>query len=322
MASDSNILTVVKRTFSEFSGDDCPRMAAALAYYVVFSLPPLLVLILMISGVFMSSEEVQGYIEGQMSADQAEQISTMIESAEERLSGGSLAIFLGIAGLIFSASGAFAQLQKALNTAWDVGPDPDETGKDKVVHLITKRLLSLGMIIVAAFLLVIALSLSGLISAFSEQIAELLAPVGISAGAAGVLSWVADAVVSLAIVTLLFAAMFRFLPDVRIRWRDVIFGAFVTAILFVIGKLVVGWYIGQSNPGEAFGAAGSLAAIMIFVYYASMILLLGAEFTQVWARRSGRKIAPGKHAVRVIRETRAVRESDAPDERVGDLQRR
>lgn len=325
VADDTSALTIAKRTFSEFGNDDCPRLAAALSYYVVFSLPPLLVLILMVAGIFLSPDQVQGFIESQLDADQAEQVSTMISSAGERLSGGGLALILGIAGLIFSATGAFAQLQKALNTAWDVAPDPEEKGKEKVMHLVKKRLLSLGMIIVAAFLLVVALSLSGLISAFSEQIADLLAPIGISATAATVLSWLTDAVVSLAVVTLLFAAMFKVLPDVHVRWKDVGFGAFVTAILFVIGKLVVGWYIGQSNPGEAFGAAGSLAAIMIFVYYASMILLLGAEFTQVWARRHGRHIRPTKHAVHVVRETRHMRDSEEADvkaEREGDLQRR
>ncbi|MFW5973453.1 MAG: YihY/virulence factor BrkB family protein, partial [Bacteroidota bacterium] len=195
-----------------------------------------------------------------------------------------------------------------------VQPDPDESGRAKIMHLVFKRLLSLLIIVATAILLVAALALSGIISAFSAQIADLLAPLGVPEVASLVLACAADAAFSLALIALLFAIMFKVLPDVNVRWKDVGFGAFVTAVLFVIGKLLIGWYMGQSNPGEAFGAAGALAAIMIFVYYASMILLLGAEFTQVWARRKGAGMEPSKHAVRVVEEKKPVRRSDGTTE--------
>lgn len=311
MADKPAPATLLKRTFKEFLEDDCPTMAAALSYYIVFSLPPLLVLLLLVAGFFMSPEQVEAWIQSQASPDDGAQIRSMIEGASERIEGGfSIGLILGIAGLIFSATGAFGQLQKALNAAWAVEIDPEESGKNKVIHLLSKRLLSLGMIVVVAFLIVVAMSISGVISAFSEQIAELVAPVGIGAEAAQVLAWTSDAVVSLVILTAVFALLFKVIPDVQVRWKDIRFGAFVTAVLFVIGKMVIGWYIGQSNPGEAFGAAGALAAIMIFVYYASMIVLLGAEFTQVWAQRQGEGIRPARHAVRVLTEKRHVRGTD------------
>ena len=296
-------------TFREFSEDDCPRIAAALAYYVVFALPPLLVLMLMVAGLFMSPAEVESWLQGQISPGVGDQVGTMVQSANQKLSGGfSLSLILAIAGLIFSATGAFAQLQKALNTAWEVEQDPEVTGAKRVLRLLAKRLISLSMIVVMAFLIVVAMSISGLLSSLSGEVAQLLAPVGLEESASLALAWTADAVVSLLVLTVIFGAMFTVLPDVRLHWKDVRLGAVVTAVLFVIGKMGIGWYIGRSNPGETFGAASALAAILVFVYYASMIVLLGAEFTQVWARRQGRKIRPSRYAVRVVHETRAVRE--------------
>ena len=306
---------VVVTTFRDFLDDDCPRMAAALAYYVVFALPPLLVLILMVTGVFMSAAEVEAWIGQQLSPRQGDQIGAMVESANQKLAAGStFALMLGIAGLLFSATGAFRQLQKALNSAWEVEPDPEIKGARKVLHMLTKRLISLGMIVVMAFLVVIAMSISGLLSTFTGQVADFLAPIGLPPAVAQVAAWTADAVVSMLVLTIIFGGMFMFLPDVRTRWRDVRFGAFITAILFVAGKILIGWYIGRSNPGEAFGAAAALAAILIFVYYASMIALLGAEFTQVWARRHGKAIRPSKYAVRVVEEKRHIREDGTPAE--------
>jgi len=301
--------SIIARTFREFLEDDCPRMAAALAYYIIFALPPLLVLIMMAVGFFMDPNRAADWIQGQMSPDAADQVDTMIRNASERVAGGfSIGVVLGLAGVIFSATGALAQLQKALNRSWGVERDPEMKGVGAILFVLMKRLMSLAMVVVIAILLIVAMSISGLISAFSAQITSFLAPVGVPAGSARPLAWTADAVVSLIIVTLVFAAMLKVLPDVRTHWKDVWVGAFVTAILFVIGKMLIGWYIGRSNPGEAFGAAAALAAILVFVYYASMIVLLGAQFTQVWAHKHGRGIRPSKHAVRLVTEKRHVRE--------------
>jgi membrane protein len=215
----------------------------------------------------------------------------MIQHAQQKVQGGfSLGLALSVAGLLFGATGAFAQLQKALNTAWEVTPDPEQGG---LKNVLVKRVFSLGMILVIAFLLLVSLVISSLLSTFSEQLGGVL-PGGLSAAAA----WVINAAVSLAIITLLFAAIFKVLPDARIAWRDVWVGAFVTALLFTIGKFLIGLYVGQSDPGEAYGAAAALAILLVWVYYSAMIVFLGAEFTQVWARRHGTGIEPDDGAVR------------------------
>lgn len=314
---------LLKDTFREFSEDDCPRVAAALSYYTVFALPPMMVIILMVAGLFVSPDRVMSLLEGQLSGQGAEQIQTMVQSANQKVAGGfSAALILSILGLIFSATGAFAQFQKALNAAWEVGPDPEESGTSKVLHVALKRLLSLGMIIVVAFLLVVALVVSGMISTFAESIAQYLGTFGLSATASQLLVWGADVMVSLLMLWLLFAALFKVLPDAKIQWTDVRLGAFVTAVLFVIGKVLIGWFIGQSEPGSAFGAAGALAVILVFVYYASMIVLLGAEFTQVWARRQGHRVRPSKHAVKVVQrkeyDRRPNERMTAPSNTTGD----
>ena len=300
-------LPILKQTFSEFTDDDCPRMAAALAYYTIFSLPPLLVLIITVAGVVLSQQQVEGWIEGQvgnmLGAQTSEQIGTMVENAQERVSGGfSLGLVLSIVGLLFGATGVFAQLQKALNTAWEVEPDPEAGG---IKSFLTKRVFSLGMILVIAFLLLVSLLLSSFISAFAGQMSNLL-PGSISTAAA----WIINAAVSFAIITLLFAAIFKVLPDAEIAWWDVWVGASVTALLFVVGKFLIGLYIGQSDPSEAYGAAAALALLLVWVYYSAMIVFLGAEFTQVWAQQKGSGIKPDEDAVRVVEEKRHVRSEE------------
>ena len=295
---------MLKQTFSEFTDDDCPRMAAALAYYTIFSLPPLLVLIITVAGVVLSEQQVEEWIQGQignmLGAQTSEQIGTMVANAQERVSGGfSLGLVLSIAGLLFGATGVFAQLQQALNKAWEVEPDPETGG---IKNFLTKRVFSLGMILVIVFLLLVSLLLSSFISVFAGQLGSLL-PGSLSTAVV----WVINAVVSLAVITLLFAAIFKVLPDAIVAWRDVWVGAFVTALLFVIGKFLIGLYIGQSDPGEAYGAAAALALLLVWVYYSAMIIFLGAEFTQIWARRYGSGIEPDDDAVRVVEEKRRVR---------------
>lgn len=295
---------ILKQTFSEFSGDDCPSMAAALAYYTIFSLPPLLVLIVILAGLFLSPQAVKTWIEtqagGLIGQNAAKQIQTMMQSAQQQVQGGfSLGLILSIAGLLFGATGAFAQMQKALNAAWEVMPDPEHSG---FMSTIMKRILSLGMILVIAFLLLVSLVLSAFISTFAGQLGGLL-PAGLS----GVFLWVINAAVSLLVITLLFAAIFKVLPDAKVAWGDVWLGAFVTAVLFVVGKFLISFYIGRSNPGEAYGAAAALAVLLVWIYYSAMILFLGAEFTQIWTRRHGTGIQPAEGAVKVAEEKRPVR---------------
>lgn len=305
---------MLTQTLKEFSDDDCMSMAAALAYYTVFSLPPLLLLIITLAGLFVDPSHVQQAIQqqvgGLVGSSGAQQIQTMVENISQRVQGGENALTLGLAigGLLFGATGAFAQLQQTLNRAWQIAPDPDESG---VMNFLGKRLLSLGMILGIAFLLLVSLILSAAISALSGYLTQWL-PAGIGEP----LLFVVNASVSLLIITLLFAAIFKVLPDARIVWSDVWVGAFGTALLFVVGKLLIGFYLGRSNPGEVFGAAGSLALILVWIYYSALIVFLGAEFTQVWARTKGTGITPDEGAVRVVTETQHIRPSGqggAPD---------
>ncbi|HEX2254112.1 MAG TPA: YihY/virulence factor BrkB family protein [Thermoanaerobaculia bacterium] len=300
MSKAKNALGFLKETFREFGDDDCPRMAAALAYYTVFSLPPLLVILIGIAGLAWGEQAVAGRIEGEVGAllgpQAGEAIATMVENAGSDRSGSRLAAWLGLAVLLFGASGVFAQLQAALNEAWDVAPDPDKSG---VVRMVTKRLLSFGMVLGIGFLLLVSLALSAFLSAAGEMVASML-PAGISQ----VLLQGVHTAVALAIIMLLFAAIYKVMPDAEVSWRDTWVGAGVTALLFVVGKFAIGFYLGNSDPGSAYGAAGSLVLILVWIYYASLIVLLGAEFTQVWARRYGRGIVPEKGAVRVVEQKR------------------
>lgn len=278
-------------------------MAAALAYYTVFSLPPLLVLVIMLAGTVLDPKDFQGRLENQMGAligsQGTEQIKTMISNADRPGTGGKVATILGLAALIFGASGAFVQLQAALNQTWEVQPDPASGGWR---NFMTKRLLSFGMILALAFILMVSLVISTLVSAFGNALSRFL-PDGISS----VFLEGMNLTLSLVVLTILFAAIFKFLPDAVISWTDVGIGGFATALLFVVGKLLIGLYLGNSDPVSAYGAAASLAIVFVWVYYSSMILLLGSEFTQVWARQYGTEIQPEPAAVRVVRERRYVR---------------
>jgi membrane protein len=289
---------LLKHAAREFVKDECPRMAAALSYYTIFSLPPILILILLIVGLVMNPADVQGALEGQlqglMGPAGGEQVRSIVEQAEQPGAGRPLAAILGIAALIFGATGVFIELQNALNRAWEVKPDPEQGG---IMTFITKRLLSFGMVLVIAFLLLVSLALSAVLSAFGGVLAD-MAPGGVS----DILLHAVNLGLSLAVFTLLFAAIYKVLPDAHVAWNDVWVGAAVTALLFVIGKFLIGLYLGQSDPGQAYGAAGSLAVLLVWVYYSAMLLFFGAEFTQAWAENKGAGIEPNEGAVRVVTE--------------------
>jgi membrane protein len=296
--------TLLRDSGKDFIQDDCPTQAAALSYYTIFSLPPLLVLILMILGALVDPQDIRGQLELQMGAlmgpTATEQIRTILQQVHNPGSGALIPTLLSIAALILGASGAFGQLQVALNRAWEVAPDPQQGG---LKAFLLKRVFSFGMILSVAFLLLVSLVLSAALSAFGGALGGML-PAGVSA----TLLQVVNQAVSLIVVTALFAAIFKVLPDATVAWRDVWVGAAVTAVLFVVGKFAIGFYLGRSNPGEAFGAAGSLAVMLVWIYYSSMILLYGAEFTQAWAEGRGGGIAPERGAVRVVQEKKEVRE--------------
>jgi membrane protein len=294
--SPRGLWSVLKETLSEIGDDDVASFSAAIAYYTVFSLPPLLVILVGVAGVVFGPDQVQEALTRQVGdlagEGAAGEIRAMIGNAGD-LGEGLGGKLLGLLVLFLGASGAFGQLQKALNRAWDVRVETNGGIKGVVL----KRLLSFGMVLTIAFLLLVSLAISAAITILSEQASGLL-PGGLSAAVWQFINFA----VSFGIVTLLFAAIFVVLPDAKIAWRDVWVGAGVTALLFTLGKWGIGLYLGRSDPGSAFGAAGSLALILVWIYYSALILLAGAEFTQVWARRYGTRIVPEAGAVRTDTE--------------------
>jgi membrane protein len=297
----TGILGLFKKSFSDFIEDDCMDSAAALSYYTIFSLPAILVLLLMLVSSVMDPSDVRGGLESQMQnlmgPSAGEQVRTIIQESEQRPRSGLIPTLLGIAGLIFGATGAFGQLQKTLNRTWDVEPDPNQGG---IKAFLSKRVFSLGIILVIAFFLLVSLVISAALSGMGDRLGSVL-PSGLSAPVLEVFN-----------LAISLVAMFKVLPDAKISWRSVWVGAAATAVLFVIGKFAIGFYLGKSNPGEAYGAAGSLAVLLLWVYYSSLIILFGAEFTETWAReRRGETIEPEPGAIRVKREKQRV-ESSAP----------
>jgi len=288
----------VKHAVMDFVEDDCMSMAAALAYYTAFSLPPLLVLIVTVAGWIWAPEAVTGQVRRQVTDVIGEggwqQVQSMMKAAGEQ-SNGTWAAIIGIIALLFGATGVMVQLQTSLNKTWEVEPDPEQGG---IRHFLIKRLLSLAMIIAIAFLLLVSLVLTATLKAMAGIVTGWLP--------AGIATWVplaVDFTVSLIVFTLLFAGMFKWLPDVR--WRDTWIGAVVTVLLFMAGKFALGIYFGIADTGQ-YGAAAAFVLLLLWAYYSGMIFLLGAEFTQVWARRDGRRILPETGAVRVVQEKQRI----------------
>jgi membrane protein len=301
---------LIWHTIKSFSADGCGRMAAALSYYTIFSLPPLLVLVMLLVGLIVDEQTVRELVTGQIGSllgpRGAEQVAQLIQNARNP-EFGSLTAIVGVVALLLGATGAFTELQSALNTAWGVAPDPTLGGFRTFIF---KRLVSFAMILTVGFLLLVSLVVSTLLSALGRFIGS-LSPDWVSQP----FLFLLDITVSLAGVTLLLAAIFRYLPDAVIGWKDVMVGAVVTGLLFVTGKWAIGTYIGQSDPGSAYGAAGSLVLALSWVYYSAVALLMGAEFTQVWAQRHGRPIVPEAGAARVVTRQERIPPDDPDHDR-------
>jgi membrane protein len=270
---------LLRQTFTEWNEDHAPRLAAALAYYTAFSIAPLLVVVIGVVGIIVNQNTVQTQILTQVQRsvgpDAAKWVGDLITNASKPTDG-LIATILGIATLLLGAGGAFGQLQDALNTIWDV--DPSSTGKRNtgVIYQIQSRFLSFGMVLVVGFLLLVSLILTTVITYFINMLP----------GVDFLLS-VFDFVLSFVIITALFALLYKFLPKIKLEWRDVIVGAAMTSLLFSIGRLLLGWYLGRTSTASTYGAAGSFVLILIWIYYSAQIVLFGAEFTQVYARRHG-----------------------------------
>jgi membrane protein len=290
--------TLFKQTFTEFSRDKVPRLGAALAYYTIFSLAPLLLIVIAIAGIVFGHDAAQGKIfeqlRGVLGSTTAEAMQEMVKNAAKPKSG-SIATILGIATLILGASGVFGQLKDALNTIWDV--KAKEGGG--IMILIKDRFLSFAMVFGVGFLLMVSLVIDTAIAAMGKYAGSHLP--------GGEALWhVVELAFSFGVVTVLMAGIFRLLPDLKIEWRDVWLGAALTSLLIVLGKFALSIYFARSAVGSSFGAAGSLVIVLLWVYYSAQILLFGAEFTQVYARSHGSRkeeskaTTPKPNAVPVI----------------------
>jgi membrane protein len=296
---------LLKETIQEWSEDKAPRLAAALAYYTIFSIAPLLVLVIAITGFIVGNnttirDQVITQVQGLVGQQGADAISQLIQQTGQPRNG-ILASVIGIVTLLFGATGLFGQLQDALNTIWDVQPKPGR----KIMGVIKDRFLSFTLVLGLCFLLLVSLVISAALSVLNGYFSSLL-------GGAGIIAQVINFIVSTAVITLIFAMIFKILPDIEIHWGDVWIGALVTALLFSIGKGALGLYLGRSAAASAYGAAGSLVVLILWVYYSAQILFFGAEFTQVYARRAGSQLAPSKNAQKVGQESGYARQSMIP----------
>ena len=293
------ILRILKETYTGWSEHKDSRLAAALAYYTVFSLAPLLILVIAIAGTVLGEEAARGQVVDQLEqlvgTQGAEVIETVIAGAgKPGKAAGMLASAISLGVLIFGATGVFIQLQDALNTIWEVAPRPERNLKT----FIFSRFLSFGMVMGIAFMLLVSLVISAALAFLSDFLGRLAPGIGFI--------WsIVNICISFGVITLLFALMFKYLPDVKIKWGDVIIGAVITASLFTIGKYLIGLYLGTSTFSSAYGAAGSLVVLLFWIYYSAQIIFLGAEFTQVYARHYGSKIQPADYAVFVTEDARA-----------------
>jgi membrane protein len=286
------IFPILKKAGSDWMEDQAPTLGAALAYYTVFSLAPLLIIAIAIVGLVFGQEAAQGQIfeqlRGLLGEASAKAMQDMVQNANSKPSTGVVATLIGVVTLLFGASGVFGQLQTSLNAIWDVEPKPGRG----ILGLVRDRILSFGFILVVGFLLLVSLLLTAAVAVVAQWFGGMLP-------AMETLAQILNFVLSLAVITLLFAMIFKFLPDAKIAWHDVWIGAFITALLFTVGKFALGLYLAKSGVGSSYGAAGSLIVLLLWVYYSSQILFFGAEFTQVYANRFGSHVAPTDNAVSV-----------------------
>jgi membrane protein len=294
-----NIYTYLKQVFTEFAEDDILKYSASLAYYTVFSLAPVLIVIISICGVLFGKEAIQGHIYGQIKGlvgnDAAVQIQETIKNIH--LTGHNIfATIISIIVLLIGATGIFGEVQDSLNKIWGLRIKTKKTWW----KLIINRLLSFSLILCIGFVMMVSLLLNALVSAFGTFLARYFSEFSV------ILVQLTDNVLTFIVTTFLFSLMFKVLPDAKIKWKDVLIGGLITSVFFTLGKLTIGYYLGSSNIASVYGAAGSIMIIMVWVYYSSIILYLGAEFTKVYAKLHGGKIFPNEYAIWIKTEETQV----------------
>jgi membrane protein len=288
---------VLRDTVKGFLEDKAVRLAAALAYYSIFSLAPLLIIIIALAGFFLEESTVRQQVHGQLSQLLGPESTQTVESmlAARKVGSTTIATILGVGALLLGASGLFGQLQDALNTVWEVKARPGRSG---LWAFVRDRFLSLTMVLGLGFLLLISMVLTTAVEAMATGVGRMF-PIP------GVVVVGLSLIVSFLVVTTLFMLIFKVLPDVRVPWKVGWIGGLATAVLFTAGKWGLGYYLGQESTRSAYGAAGSVVIVLLWIYYSSLILLFGAEFTQIYAEKKGLPLQPSEYAEPVTPEDRA-----------------
>ena len=294
MAADNSVKKksywhLIKGSVLQWIEDEPFSLAAALSYYTLFSLAPLLVIAIAVAGFVFGRDAAQNQVvvalQGVIGEESAQAVHGVIENASKQPKTGIVSTVVGVVALIFGAGGVVGQLQTSLNMLWGVTPKPGQG----VWGFIRQRFLSFAMVLGIGFLLLVSLAVSAFVTGLTTWIGGLL-------GGAEFIAHALDLLVSFIFITALFAMIYKFLPDVHIQWRDVWIGAVITSLLFTIGKFLIGFYIGSSAVSSTYGAAGSLITVLLWVYYSSLIVFLGAELTQVYATEYGSGVAPTENA--------------------------
>ena len=282
--------TILKQTLIDFSDNNVPRMCAALSYYTLFSLAPILLIVITVADIFYGRAAIEGTLFGEIRSfvgnDAALQIQEIIRNAAIS-SHATFASIVSIGALIFSATGVFTEIQSSINSIWQLKAKP----RKGWVKFLLNRVISLSMILGLGFILLVSLVVNAVLDVLLKRLLTILPEGSVW------ITYAANTLVTFSVISFLFGIIFKFLPDAEIKWKDVRTGSFTTAVLFMIGKFGIGYYLGKSNPGGTYGTAGSVVIILLWVYFSAMILYFGACFTKANAVFSGRKIFPDQYAV-------------------------
>ncbi|MFN3916139.1 MAG: YihY/virulence factor BrkB family protein [Flavobacteriales bacterium] len=286
---------LLKETTSEAIEDNVMKLGAAVSYYTIFSLPPLLIILISLSGVLFGEDAVRGTLFGQINGLVGNEAASQIQEAIKnvKLSGNStFATVLSISVLIIGASGVFAEIQNSINFIWGIKAKP----RKGIVKFLKNRLMSFSMIATIGFLLMVGLVINTIMDVLNSKLVELFHKDLVN------MAFVLNYLLLFAIITTLFTVIFRVLPDGKVALRDCIIGASVTAFLFMLGKFAIGFYLGNAPIISVYGAAGSMILILVWVYYSAIILFFGAEFTKVYAITYGKNIMPNEYTVKIVKE--------------------
>ena len=288
--SIKGIWKLLKESITGFNNDKVFKLSGSLAYFTIFSIGPMLLVIIFFANIFYGREAIEGTIYGQIKGfvgpDAALQIQAIIKSAS--LSGKSkLTAIIGFATLLIGTTTVFAEIQDSINMIWNLKTKPEKGW----IKMILNRLLSFSIVVGLAFLLLVSLIINGLLEALGDRLGHMFPQLTV------MFLYIFNLILTFIVITLLFAIIFKVLPDAKIKWKDVLIGAIVTAVLFMLGKFGISYYIGSSNIGSSYGAAGSIIILLLWVYYSAIILYFGAEFTRAYAAHFGNRIYPSSYAV-------------------------